>query len=559
MSEKTIVLVAAAVVIAAFLFPAAGDAEEKADVIFIGKHIYTLDDDRPTVDAVVVKGDRIVFAGGENPAREFLGESTRWIDLGDNMMIPGLVDAHAHVKGLGRYLANVRLTDTKSKSEILERVSIAQKDAPPGRWIRGRGWDQNDWNVKEFPTWRDLAGTEANPIYLRRVDGHASWVNKTALEMCGVGRNTPDPPGGKIMRDEAGNPTGVFIDEASDLISAFIPEPGQDELDQWITAAVQECNRYGLTGVHDAGTTRAELASFDRLHNKGMLTIRLYCMLDSDDEELLSEFFASGTKVSAGGRVVVRTVKLYADGALGSRGAALLEPYSDDPGNVGLLVDSPEKIERVSRRALDGGFQVCTHAIGDRGIRVALDVYEKVLAGRKGLDHRFRIEHSQIVSPADVPRYRELGVLPSMQPTHATSDMEWAEARVGTERIERAYAWRTFMDAGNRVPFGSDFPVESVNPLWGIYAAVTRQDHEGRPEHGWHADQCLTVLEAVKGFTTEAAYAGFAEDESGTIEAGKLADFTVLDRDIFKKAPVDILRAKVKYTIVGGKIVYQAD
>ena len=474
------------------------------------------------------------------------------------MMIPGLVDAYAHIKSLGRYLANVRLTGTKSVAEIYQKVVRAQESAPPERWIRGRGWDQNDWEIKEFPHWRDLEGTEANPVYLRRIDGHASWVNKTALEVCGVDKNTPDPPGGKIIRDNDGNPTGVFIDEASDLISDNIPDPDEAELDAWILSAIKDCNRCGLTGIHDAGTTREELASFERLYAKGQLTFRLYCMLDTDEDDFLTEHFAGGTSETAGGRVVIGAVKLFSDGALGSRGAALLAPYTDDPGNTGLLVDSPEKIEDVSRRALASGFQVCTHAIGDRGVRGTLDIYEKVLGARAGADHRFRIEHSQIVAPEDIPRYSALGVIPSMQPTHATSDMYWAEERVGPERIKGAYAWRKFLEGGNRLPLGSDFPVESNNPLWGIYAAVTRQDHEGWPERGWQPDQRLTVLEAIKGFTIEAAYAGFGENVRGTIEAGKLADFTVLDRDIFEVLPGEILETKVTYTVVGGRVVYEA-
>jgi predicted amidohydrolase YtcJ len=438
-------------------------------------------------------------------------------------------------------------------------VLEAQKDSPPGRWIRGRGWDQNDWEKKDYPSWRDLDGTEANPVYLRRIDGHAAWVNKTALEVCGITRDTPDPPGGRILRDATGDPTGIFIDEATDLISDRIPKPDPDELDEWILDAIRECNRVGLVGIHDAGTAPEELEAFERLHGRGLLTLRLYCMLDSDEEAFLGEELRKGPRSTAGGRVVIRAIKVYADGALGSRGAALLEPYSDEPGNSGLIVSRPEKIERLSLRALEHGFQICTHAIGDRGVRMVLDAYEKALETHGVTDHRFRIEHSQVVSPDDIPRYRELGVMPSMQPTHATSDMYWAEDRVGPKRIKGAYAWRTFLDGGNRLPLGSDFPVESPDPLWGIYAAVTRQDHKGWPQGGWYPDQRLSVLEAVKGFTVEAAYAGFAEDETGTIEVGKLADFTILDKDIFTIPPADILRTTVTHTVVAGEIVYDSE
>lgn len=532
-------------------------AQEKADLILAGGTVYTLEGGNRTAEAVAVSGGRIVYVGGVEGARPYSGDGTRWIDIEGKTVLPGLVDAHAHVKSLGRYLANLRLDGTQSAGEIRSMVLETQKRQPAGRWIRGRGWDQNDWEMKEFPTWRDLEGTENNPVYLRRVDGHASWVNKTALELCGITRDTPDPPGGLILRDEAGEPTGVFIDEASNLVSDRIPDPTPDELDQWVLSALRHCNGLGLTGIHDAGTTAEELESYERLHGRGQFTARVYCMLDSDSEDFLEEEFRKGPREIAGGRVTVRAVKDLADGALGSRGAAMLAPYSDDPGNTGLLVSDPQDIERLSRRALQAGFQMCTHAIGDRGVRVVLDAYEKSLGAGASGDHRFRIEHAQVISPDDIPRFRKLGVIPAMQPTHATSDMYWAQERVGKERIRGAYAWRTLLDDGNRMPFGSDFPVESANPLWGIYAAVTREDHKGWPQGGWYPDQRLTALEAVRGFTIDAAYGEFAEGKRGTIEVGKQADLTVLDRNIFEIPAREILETRVTHTIVGGDVVFE--
>ena len=530
-----------------------------ADTVFHGGTIYTVAEGNPTVEAVVVEGDRIVYAGSLTEARRHAGEGARWIDLDGKTMIPGLVDAHAHLKGIGKYLAQLKLKNASGPAEVRAIVMKATTDTPPDRWIQGRGWDQNDWDVKEFPTWQDLGGTESHPVYLRRVGGHAGWVNKKALELCGITRDTPDPEGGKIIRDEQGEPTGIFIDNAKDLITNHIPDPSPDETDDWMGAAIRHCNERGLTGMHDAGIQEEDLACFERLDGRGELTFRVYCMLSTDDKDLefTEQQLKKGPRGTAGDKVVVRAVKLYADGALGSRGAALLAPYSDDPQNTGLLVETPEELERLARLAAESGFQVCTHAIGDRGNRVILDVYERVL-GSDGSDRRFRIEHAQVVALEDIARFKELGVIPSMQPTHCTSDMYWAEDRVGPERIKGAYAWRRYLDDGNPLPLGSDAPVESVDPLWGIYAAVTRQDHDNWPDGGWYADQRMTVLEALRGFTIDAAYASFSEDELGTIEAGKLADFTILDRDILHITPCELLDTRVTHTVVGGEIVFSS-
>jgi predicted amidohydrolase YtcJ len=555
--RTTIVVILAAVLACTADEPS--DSPQTADFLYYGGKVYTLADDRPMADAVAVKGERIVYAGTLEGAEEHADGETVRIYLDGMTVIPGLVDAHAHLRSLGRYLSQLKLERARSPSDVRRMVLQAQKSTPPGRWIPGRGWDQNDWKVKKFPTWKDLEGTEANPVYFRRVDGHAAWVNKTALEICGINRDTPNPEGGRIILDVDGEPTGVFIDNAMELISDSIPDPTPAEIDDWMREAIRYCNSLGLVGIHDAGIDEDDLASLNRLHDEGTLTFRVYCMLSTDEEDLAftEAQVLRGPREEAGGRVVVRAIKLYADGALGSRGAALLAPYSDDTGNTGLLVQTPEKLERLSVLALENGFQVCTHAIGDRGNRVILDVYEKVLHGNEG-DPRFRVEHAQVVSLDDIPRFKALGVIPSMQPTHCTSDMYWAHERVGETRVRGAYAWRRFLDDGNRIPCGSDFPVEGANPLWGLYAAVTRQDRQGWPEGGWYPDQRMAIHEAVTGFTIDAAYAGFAENETGTIEAGKLADMTVLDRDPFMVPPLAILNTRVAMTVVGGEIVYKA-
>lgn len=531
--------------------------EPPADLILTGGRVYTMDGAGTAADAVAVRGGKIAAVGTAAGIGKYKGPETIVIDLAGATVLPGFTDAHAHLFGLGRSLAEIDLMGTASPQEIRGEVLAKKQTAREGEWISGRGWDQNDWDVKEFPTWRDLAGTEGNPVFLRRVDGHALWVNRTALDLAGITAATPDTAGGKIIRDAAGNPTGVFIDNAIELVKRHKPADTRDDKLAWIELAMDECNRYGLTGVHDAGNTALELSVYDELAKAGALRMRVYSMLDGEKADLLDAWFERGPYAEPTHFFTVRAVKLYADGALGSRGAALLQPYSDAPGESGLMVRTPEELYAISRDAVTHGFQVCTHSIGDAGARMMLDIYERVLAEQPAGDYRLRVEHAQVVALDDIPRFAKSGIIPSMQPTHATSDMDWAEKRLGPERIAGAYAWRTFLDQGSRIPCGSDFPVERCDPLPGIYAAVTRQDKTGNPAGGWYPEQRMTIEEAVRGFTTEAAYARFAEDRTGTLEPGMLADIVVLDKDIFDIEPREILDTAVLYTIVGGKIVYQ--
>ncbi len=533
-------------------------AENAADLIFTHTRVYTFAPDERIAEAVVIREGRIVFAGSADDAQRHRGSRTRVMDLRGAVVIPGLVDAHAHLLSLGRSLSELNLVGTKSKEEIRRIIIERQKTAQPGEWISGRGWDQNDWRAKDFPTAEDLSGTDDNLVYLRRVDGHAAWVNRRVLELCGVTRKTPDPAGGRILRDAAGNPTGVLLDNAVELVRSRMPAPSLETQINWAKAAMRECNRAGLTGVHDAGVDSAALEVYRILRSRGELTLRIYVMLDDADPDWLARRLQAGPEIGDD-LLTIRAVKLYADGALGSRGAALLEPYSDDPGNCGIIANPPEYLERMTRQAVEHGFQVCTHAIGDAAVRAVLNVYQRVLLQMPPGDHRLRIEHAQVITPEDLPRFAEMGVIASMQPTHATSDMSWAEERLGSERIRYAYAWKKLMRSGARLAFGSDFPVESPVPLAGVYATVTRQNREGKPAGGWYPEEKLSVQEAVAGFTTQAAYAGFAEADRGTIEPGKQADLVVLDRDIFTAPPEQILQAKVLYTIVGGRIVYAAE
>ncbi|MGK2858770.1 MAG: amidohydrolase [Thermoanaerobaculia bacterium] len=511
---------------------------------------------QPSPDiAIVVRKGRIEFVGTLAEA-ESRAPGARRLDAAGMTILPGLVDSHAHVDGLGAALDTVDLMGTKSVEEVIARIAEHAKSGPAGSWITGRGWDQNDWPVKEYPTAALLdAAVPDHPVWVSRVDGHASLANSAAMKLAGVSETTKDPDGGRILRDASGAPSGVFIDNAETLVDRFISEPSRELRKARLRKALENLASHGLTGAHEAGSrSPAEvIAIYRELIDEGAMPARIYYMLPSDDA-LLDTWFASGPLVDFGNKLTVRTVKIYTDGALGSRGAALLAPYSDEPSRKGLLVTPPDRVEAIAKRAADAGFQVGTHAIGDRGAQVALDAYAK--AGAKP-DDRFRIEHFQVATLADIDRLAEMGVIAAMQPTHATSDMPWAEERVGPERIKGAYAWRTVLDAGGRLALGSDFPVEHVNPFYGIYSAVTRQDHDGHPPGGWKPSEKLTLAEAVRGFTLDAAFAGFEEETRGTIEAGKWADFTIVDGDFANAPESEIWKTKVRYTIVNGEVVYK--
>ncbi|HEX8171771.1 MAG TPA: amidohydrolase [Thermoanaerobaculia bacterium] len=479
----------------------------------------------------------------------------RIVDASNATILPGLTDAHGHLYGLGLALDTVRLVDTQSYDEVIAKVRERAASATSGEWILGRGWDQNDWPVKEFPTAAALdAAVGDHPVWLRRIDGHAGLANSAAMRAAGVTAATKDPEGGRIVRDAGGNPSGVFIDAAMDLIDSSVPAPSQELRKSRVLAAARDIAAHGLTEMHDAGADGGTIAAVRELIDEKRMPIRIYTMV-SDEPALVDTWLASGPLIDYGGRLTVRAIKVYADGALGSRGAALLAPYSDDPGNTGLMQVTPQHIADVARRARGRGFQVNTHGIGDRGVRSIIDAYEQ--AGVTPAD-RFRVEHFQIVAPEDFGRTVARGIIASMQPTHATSDMYWAEQRVGPQRIRGAYAWRTVLNAGGRLALGSDFPVEEVNPFFGIYAAVTRQDQKGWPAGGWYPEQRLTLAEALRGFTSDAAYAAFEEQSRGTIEPGKLADLTIVEGDFFNAPSSDLFKTKVRYTVVGGEIVYDS-
>lgn len=554
---------------------------QQVDTLYVNAVIYTMDETNSMATALAVRGDRIAGVG-EREELEKRFSANMVIDFGGKTVIPGLIDAHAHLVSLGFARLTVDLVGALSEREASLRVQerVRQVEGTDA-WIRGRGWDQNDWASKQFPTHSSLDRVAAeNPVYLSRVDGHAVWVNSRALEIAGVTAETPDPPGGKIHRDAAGNPTGVLIDAAMQLITEYLPPPREDEIIEAMKIAAHECVSLGLTSVHDMGVINNEIAVYKKLIDKKELPLRVYAAIDGVGETW-EEYLARGPEYYYGDhRLSVRSIKLYIDGALGSRGAALIEPYSDDPGNRGLTVVTEEDLRKTVDDALAKGFQVCTHAIGDRGNNIALNTYEAALKANPQPDARLRVEHAQLLHPDDIPRFKQLNVIPSMQATHCTSDMYWAEARLGPQRVRGAYAWRSLLNTDVIIPGGSDFPVEHPNPLLGMYAAVTRQDLNGRPQHaedvrryfqvsqegitdpaqfegGWYASQKLTREEALRSFTVWAALGAFEEDIKGSLERGKLADFVVLSADIMNVPAHQIPHIAVERTVVGGKEVYR--
>ena len=550
----------------------------EADTLYINGRIYTLNESNEVAEAMAIRGERIVAVGQSDRLRKSV-RAKETIDLGGKTVVPGFIDGHAHFLSLGLSRLTVDLVGATSEGEAAARVTERVASSPPGQWIRGHGWDQNDWPTKRFPSHTTLDRVSPqNPVYLNRIDGHACWVNKKAMEIAGITKETPDPSGGKIIRDGQGNPTGVFIDAAMDLIASHLPQLSDDEANAAMNLAIQECLKYGITSVHDMGVEMREIELMKRAIDEGRFPFRIYAAIGGIGETW-NHFLETGPIVGYGNKLTVRTIKLYIDGALGSRGAALIEPYSDDPDNRGLTLTSDADFKSTVLQALENGFQVCTHAIGDRANNIALNGYEASLQQHRVKDHRLRIEHAQVLDLNDIPRFKQLGVIASMQPTHCTSDMYWAEARLGPERVKGAYAWRSLLNTGTVICGGSDFPVEHPNPLAGIYAAVSRQDQQGRPrdasdvarsfqlsqagitdsksfEGGWYVDQRMTREEALRAFTIWAAYGAFEEKIKGSLERGKLADFVVLSDDIMNISAPEILKTHVEMTFVGGKRVY---
>ena len=537
------------------IFLCAANFSLAESTLLINVNGYTLTSDREmsTFSALQFTDDRI--------DRLYLNEEeiptgiATIIDGNGRTLIPGLIDAHGHIESYGSSLLRVDLVGANSEEEAVERISAFSEKNLELEWIQGRGWNQVLWNIREFPTAKSLdALISDRPVWVTRIDGHAGWANSLAMEIAGIDLTTEDPTGGQIMRDLDGKATGVLIDTAMRYVSSQIPRPTLEEQKITLKTAMNALADYGITSAHDAGVGSQTIRAYKELVEDAALKIRVNAMLSASDP-LYQDRLKEGFYRSKDDTFVMHSVKIVADGALGSRGAAMIESYSDDHGNHGLLRYDDERLEFLMRAAMNAGFQVATHAIGDGANLVTLDNYERLIAETNSRNRRHRVEHAQILRYEDIAKFAELGVIPSIQATHATSDKNMAEDRIGGIRIQGAYAWRKLIEAGALIANGSDFPVESPNPFWGLHAAVTRQDRNGNPPGGWFPEERMTLTEAFASFTLDAAYAGHQEDIIGSLEAGKKADFVLLDRDIFSIPVDEIWQVQALETWINGKKV----
>lgn len=545
--------VAAGVAVTAVVQPSAGDAT----LVVINARVYTVDPSRPEAQAIAVRGDRVIVVGVNADALALRGPATEVIDAGGRAVIPGLHDAHGHMLGLGQSLQDVDVRGTTSAQAVVEAVRARAQALPKGQWLTGRGWDQNDWPGAAWPTAAQLdAAVPDHPVYLSRVDGHAAWVNSAAMKAANLTASVQDPDGGRVLRTPAGQPTGVLVDTAMALVSRHVPPPDEARRREQLRLADDLAARLGLTMVHDAGVGWDDASMYRTVADEGTLKTRLYVMLRPPRE---GETLPAPLIGHASHLLTVRAVKLVADGALGSRGAALHEPYSDEPGVRGLLVTPPDRLHAQALASVRAGYQPCIHAIGDRANTAVLDLFEQLqrdVPGSRSL--RMRNEHAQILRPSDIPRFAALEVIASVQSTHATSDMPWVAERIGATRTrDGAYMWQALRQSGARLANGSDFPVEEPNPMFGFYAAITRQDREGQPPGGWMPDQRLTRAEALHSFTAGAAYAAHLEQDLGTLRPGMLADLLVLSDDIMQVPAAQILTARPLVTVRGGRVTFR--
>lgn len=543
-----------------------------ADLIIRGGTIYTVEDSNPVVEAVAVIGDKIVYAGDLKSISKFEGENTKVIDLQGRTMTPGFIEGHGHFFGVGYFELDLDLMKAKNYDEIVEMVRVAAEKAQPGQWILGRGWHQDKWDtlpsnmVQGFQTHEKLSAVSPNnPVVLEHASGHAVQVNAKAMELAGVNQLSKESlksiseEGGEIIRDKNGNPTGIFNELATSLIYKVMPSADDERDHQAVELATQVCLRNGITSFHDAGATRRNIEFFRQAKKDGTLGVRLYVMLGGDDNALVNEWLMKGPEIDSANMLTIRSIKLYCDGALGSRGAWLLEPYTDRPDFYGMATISMDSVLSTSRKALKAGFQVCSHAIGDRANKEILDRYELAFNENpdKSKDHRFRIEHAQHLHPSDIPRFGKMGVIPAMQAIHLSSDRPWAIDRLGEKRIKAgAYMWQSLLKSGAKIVNGTDVPVEPINPIASFFSSITRQTLQGQPSGGYEPEEKMTRTQALRSYTLDAAYGAFEENIKGSIATGKLADFTIFSKDIMKVSDDQILSTEVSMTIVGGKVLY---
>lgn len=539
---------------------------QNADIIFINGNIYTVSDPA-LAEAVAIVNGKITAVGSKQDVLVHKGGGTKIIDLKGKMLAPGFIESHAHFMGMGYAKLDLDLMHIKSYEELIQIVKDKTAGMEPGVWILGRGWHQDKWDsitspvVQGFPTHHLLSAVSPqNPVFLRHASGHAGLANAKAMEIAGITSNTKFDDGGEIIKDKFGDPTGIFNETAQGLIGKFIPQNDSVREQHAFEQAVKECLANGVTSFHDAGVDFRTIEFYKKNLAEGKLKVRLYTMLSGGDEELLKHYFNIGPEIALGNDfLTIRSIKLYSDGALGSRGAWLLEPYEDMPGEVGHSTTPVESIYHVCEQALKYGFQVCTHAIGDRANREVLNQYEKAFGtvDAKSADFRFRIEHAQHLHPDDIPKFGAMGIIPAMQAIHMSSDRPWAIDRLGIKRIEDgAYVWQKLLQSGAIVINGTDAPVEPLNPLGCFYASVTRKTLAGTPPDGYEPSQKMTREQALKSYTIDAAFGAFEEEVKGSIEVGKYADFTVFDMDIMKIPEDDILNTKVVMTIVDGEVVF---
>ena len=535
-----------------------------ADIVFKNGNVYTANDKSSKAQAIAVKADKIVFVGTNDAAQKFIGAKTRVVDLKGSTVLPGFTDSHQHLSGVGQREMTLNLEGTISLEDFLAKVKARVDQAKPGEWVTGRGWIETHWAPPVFPTRWDLDKVSPNnPVILGRADGHGAVANSAALKLAGVDKNTPNPFGGEISKDkQSGEPNGMLLDSAQGIVRRRVPPETRADAERAVELGVKRDIELGWTQIQDAGGSFSEVDIFKKLYTAGTIKLRIYKAVYGPGPNATRLINEGPTIGAFGNRLTVRTIKVVSDGALGSRGAALLGPYSDDPATSGFLTVKAEDLRPMLIDALRKGIQVETHAIGDRANRFILDEYETALKAvppseRKVADPRWRVEHAQIVNPADIPRFAKLGIIPSMQPSHAIGDLFFAPSRLGIERLAGSYAWESFIKSGVVVPGGSDAPVERGEPMIEFYAAVARKDQKGFSAEGWHPEEAVTREQALKMFTIWPAYAAFEEKLRGTIEVGKLADLTILSADIMTIPALEILKTRCVMTVINGEIVYE--
>lgn len=559
---KTLILLILLITIISFGTVATAEpSKDVADIVYINGNIYTVDKDFSKASAFAIKDGQFIYVDSNATIGNYIGKGTKVINLKGNTVLPGLIDSHLHYSGVGRVMQQIDCF-WKPKQEILDAVAAAVAKAEPGEWIIGRGWNQEVWDPDVWPTRWDLdAIAPDNPVVLTRVCGHAIWVNSKAMEIANIdanGTTTSNPVGGEILRNAEGTAIGIFTDTASQLITKNKPQDSERQQIEALKLAQDHILSYGITSVRDAGSGSTTINQMKDLYSSGDLKIRVYQMVSSDSA---SEYYNQPVEERTNlynDRYNISSLKLMADGSLGARSAWMLEDYSDQPGHTGDPRMTDEEAYTLVKEAAEAGFQVNTHCIGDAANHQILNAYEKVINELGLKDHRFAIEHSQVVALEDIPRFAKLGVIPSMQFVHATSDKNMAEDRVGPERIKGAYAWRKMIDSGSIIPNGTDAPVELVNPYHGLYAAVTRMDRDGEPAGGWYPDECLTKEEALRAYTIWGAYAQFEENDIGSIENGKHADFVIIDRDYMNCTDNELKDINAQMTVIAGEVVYTA-